>query len=1317
MAARGEDLRRIGDFEALCRYLEDTLGWPLGEGEYDFDALTFEYTPEELGLLDQYADAIESIHQLRPVVDGQPWGIFFVRFRRKKLPVGVLRRILSQLALKKRASANKAERAAWMVDDLLFVSAFGDETRNREIAFAHFHQHGGDLPTLRVVGWDGDDTPLKLEYLQGVLADKLRWPSDPADAEAWRKLWRSPFRHRPGHIIRKSDELAQELAKLARAIRDRAQAVMKAESAKGPLTKLHDAFKKALIHDLTKEGFADTYAQTITYGLLTAAISRTEMSEGRRGTALLATDLAEMVPVTNPFLKEMLQTFLEAGGRKGGIDFDELGVQDVVELLRGEDTDLPAILRDFGNRTQGEDPVIHFYEHFLKAYNKELKIQRGVFYTPQPVVSYIVRSVHELLQTEFGLADGLADTTTWGEMLQKHPKMKLPLLSDSLGETQTISPDEPFVQILDPATGTATFLVEVVDVIYRAMTEKWKKQGLTEVKRSEAWNEYVPAHLLPRLHAFELMMAPYAIAHMKIGLKLAETGYQFGTEGRVRVYLTNALEPWVRQLPMIGFDALAHEASAVNEIKQLKRFTVIVGNPPYSKMSGNLGPDAVALVEPFRHLDGVRIVEKGALAFEVNLQDDYVKFWGFLSKELIAAGVGIGSFITNSRYLGSPSLRGLRGHIHDNFSKAFFLDLGGQISERKAIAVNDENVFDIEQGVAIGAVIRALDNGRDRSVRSDRLTGSRSEKYAALTVSTVSRILKEVEMASPYYRFNRSEAAADEEFGAWSALDEIMPFNSGSIITSRDNLAIDFDRTALLSKIDRFATSRSGDRRIEEEIGYSVKAKWDVERCKKEIRSIRKPLEYVRKVLYRPFDVREIFYLPSLLDTPSRPVSESIYSQENLVLLSPGVKTSNEFTHAFVSKIPAEKKACSHDRATQMFPLYSGVSDLLSSKQINIVSDVFGGLEGPDAFNYMYSILYSPNYRERYGAALRDSFPRIPVAIDDNLARGLSVLGGELVALHLLESPLLDKLITEFIGGRNVKIEKISWSDNTVWVDKAQTTGFRGVHEDVWKFHIGGYQVCEKWLKDRKGRTLSNDDIAHYHKIVVALFETIRLMVEIDRVIDQHGGWPGAFSAPPSGIAVAEPANEPLADEATPASVTARAVGRGMPLDLFQSVPVRRVADDSGSARIEPQDTNELVAEVRSLFAEGDSYRRDQAIDELRGKLAYKLPEEEFRQRLDDILKTCVRRGILDNDAGMLSLRYRSLAEHAQDDRDGLKTQFLASLNGRAWTERDEAIAAFARWMGFRRTGARIREIAESLVKGLLREGRLARDGSRIRRS
>jgi hypothetical protein len=620
-----ERLRAIKRLDQLVAYLRDELDWPIASD--DIEDISYTYEPEELGLDAEHAVKINQIRQLRPLHSGQPWGIFWVSFEKKRLPIVVLRRILASLVVKSRQSANSADRPRWKMNDLLFISAYGDEdTDQREIAFAHFKQTDGDLPTLRVLGWDGADTRLKLDHVAHTLAEKLHWPSNTANAEAWREQWSSAFRHRIGHVIRTADGLAERLASLARAIRGAAQTMMAHESERGQLTKLYKAFQTALIHDLTPETFADTYAQTVTYGLLTAAISRTEMSAGTAGTFVRAEDISDIVPVTNPFLKEMLQTFLKAGGRRGGIDFDELGIQDVVELLRGDETDLPEVLRDFGNKNPDEDPVIRFYEDFLKAYDAQLRIKRGVFYTPWQVVSYIVRSVHELLQTEFGLPDGLASTITWGEMVKQNPSLKLPPLTDEPGEKRTIDPAEPFVQILDGATGTATFIVEVIDVIHQTMTAKWKEAGLTAAQIQAAWNDYVPRHLLPRVYGFELMMAPYAIAHMKVGLKLYETGYRFGTTERVRIYLTNSLELKVRQLPQIGFEALAHEAAAVNEVKWYKRFTVIIGNPPYSNLSANLTVTARALVEKYKFIDGERVVERNALQLERNLNDDYVKF-------------------------------------------------------------------------------------------------------------------------------------------------------------------------------------------------------------------------------------------------------------------------------------------------------------------------------------------------------------------------------------------------------------------------------------------------------------------------------------------------------------------------------------------------------------------------------------------------------------------------------------------------------------------------------------------------------------------
>lgn len=543
-----ERLARIRRFDQLVAYLRDELDWPIDSD--DFEDLTFEYTPEELGIDAKNAAKIQEIKRLRPLAPGQPWGIFFVKFEPKRLPVVALRRILSQVAIKARPSPQAAELQSWAPDDLLFVSNYG-EGDHRQIAFAHFSKPAAarELPTLKVLNWDNRDTVLHLDDVARKLTAHLTWPDDEGDTDAWRDRWRAAFTLRHREVVTTSTQLSERLASLACAIRDRTKTAIAIETESGPLTKIMMAFQSALVQDLDERDFADMYAQTIAYGMLSTRITDPERHA--------ADDLAAHMR-TNPFLRELMETFLHIGGRHGkaggsGIDFDELGISEVLDLL--DHANMDAVVRDFGDRNPREDPVIHFYEHFLAAYDKEQKVKRGVFYTPRPVVSYIVRSVDQLLRTEFGLADGLADTTTWGEMGARHQDLKIP---------DSTPPEQAFVQILDPAAGTGTFLVEVIDLIHNTMVEKWQDEGHGELRAQALWSEYVPKHLLPRLHGYELLMAPYAIAHLKIGLKLYETGYGFGSDERARIYLTNALEPARdEQLTLDFLPALAHEATAV----------------------------------------------------------------------------------------------------------------------------------------------------------------------------------------------------------------------------------------------------------------------------------------------------------------------------------------------------------------------------------------------------------------------------------------------------------------------------------------------------------------------------------------------------------------------------------------------------------------------------------------------------------------------------------------------------------------------------------------------------------------------------------
>jgi predicted helicase len=599
---------------------------------------------------------------------------------------------------------------------------------------------------------------------------------------------------------------------------------------------------------------------------------------------------------------------------------------------------------------------------------------------------------------------------------------------------------------------------------------------------------------------------------------------------------------------------LAHEARAANKIKRASSITVIIGNPPYSKMSANLTQDAVSLVEPFRYIDGRPVVERGALALELNLQDDYVKFFGFMIKKMKSTPRVIGSYISNFRYLDSRSLRGMRKAIIDAVSRLTLVNLGGHVASRRDIGETDENVFDIEQGVAI-CFLRKTGAVQEADARYTRLLGTRQEKYSALLHSDVNDLSQsECSFVPPMYKLTGGGSSTiNKEYNSWPSIEEIFPMNSGGIITSRDGLAIAFDAESLHRKMQVFARSPEGDNSVQKRIGFSVKAKWDVEACKRGLRAEGIPRDYIRPILYRLFDVRQVYYYIPLIDTPSRPICTMLEDGSNLVLLTPRVKTTPNFCHVFVSRVPAEKKVASHDRATQMFPLWTIVdgSELLQEDKIrapNVGRQFAGrlrrllGLEEdsrllcPQAIlHYIYAILHCPSYRKRYGRLLKDDYPRIPLTTDRDLYQALGSLGADLVALHLLEDSYaaaswtrkrkdcpLQYPISKFLEGANGTTlgsfsKRTCYQNGRVYLDTSQratSSYFDGVPENVWNFDIGGYQVLHKWLYDRRGtrgqpgRTLTDEDIAHYQRIVVALKETIRLMSEIDEVIDAQGGWP-----------------------------------------------------------------------------------------------------------------------------------------------------------------------------------------------------------------
>ena len=1035
-AALDTRLDEIEDFDGLVEYLRDELDWPVSE-EASWDSITYNWEASELGI--KLDEPIE-IAQLRPLRSDQPWGVFFLNFPQAKLPVTLMRRILRGLSKRKRASANPAERAVWDKHDLLFISAIG-EAGDRRLSFAHFQDRGEhDLPTLRVIAWDADDTVRRLSAVDATLRSKLEWRRAGELEEAWQARWRSAFTERPAEGVRTADELAKVLAALARRIRDRIKLILPVElNAKaGPLKTLYDAVKATLSRDLTPDAFADTYAQTIAYGLLSARITEVERLRAAAANPdrdlgrpletlrpLTADAAGASMPVTNPFLRDLFTQFLSAGGRErdagkdgAGLDFDELGVSEVVDFLNDLDDRLHAVLLDFDKNKTGEDPVIHLYEGFLKAYDAKLRQTRGVYYTPKPVVGFIVRSVDEVLRTEFGLKDGLADTTTWGEFVKAHRETKIPA-----GERE----DEAFVRVLDPATGTGTFLVAIIDLIHdRLMTETWK--GKSKAEKLRLWNEWVPRWLLPRLYGFELMMAPYAVAHMKIGLKLQDTGYDFkgaerGPDGkprpaRARVFLTNALEP-AQDLDMqLSFmsEALAHEARAANDAKSNARFTVVVGNPPYAGKSNNPSRDpkgklthAGELIQPFLSVGGASLDEKTAKW----LNNDYVKFFALSASTLSRVDLGVLGLITSHSWLDGITFRGMRASMLDQFRATKIVDLHGNIKRREICLDGsvDEGVFEIEEGTAITIASR-LEN-RPTDVRiidvQGEFTAHHAPKKDWLEASSVAEIATLLLPEAPNYWLASGHAGSDSGYQSYPGLKDVLTSSGAGMTTARDHFVVGFTPGEVRVRVSEFRDSQGPVKNALAKFDIAEKDGWDALRARSSLREIKQPGRHLRRVMYRPYDYRTIFYHDSVVWRTARAVMEPMLREGNTALVT--TRQTKDTWDVLATDSLVTHKAVSGYDISSIFPLYSWEAGVFHSNIAPGVAVRLAGLVdltlqrergdltttlGPrDVFDWIYAVLYSPTYRERYADFLKSDFARIPLPRDRKVFADLVPLGSK----------------------------------------------------------------------------------------------------------------------------------------------------------------------------------------------------------------------------------------------------------------------------------------------------------------------------------
>lgn len=857
--------------------------------------------------------------------------------------------------------------------------------------------------------------------------------------------------------IKSGKRLAEIMGGKARRIRDNVRRFLadKADT-DTDLFRIYESVKKMLVHDLTPEAFADMYAQTLVYGLFVA-----RYHDEKSPDTFTRAEARDLVPESNPFLRQFFNHIV-------GPDFNKRLRYIVDELCAVfACANVRELMEEYFKKngaTQGQDPVIHFYEDFLKEYDADLRKKMGAYYTPLPVVRFIVRAVDDVLKKEFGLADGLADTSKLPDGRHK-------------------------VQVLDPAVGTGTFLTEVIDLIYN------KFQA---AKQGGRWPTYVYHDLLPRIHGFELMMAAYTIAHLKISIEFRKTGFTTFNKKRFGIYLTNSLEQASPQanLLSLGFaQSIAEEAQQAEVIKNETPIMVVLGNPPYSVSSSNKGEWIQNLIKDYKKDLGER---------KINLDDDYIKFLRFSEHFIEKNGSGIVAMITNNSYIDGITHRQMRKHLLETFDDIYILDLHGN-SKKKEKAMDgskDENVFNIQQGVAISIFVRKEGSKQGPgSVHHAELYGTRESKFSVLDAGDMESIKWEkLDYTEPYFFFVPKDFGLENEHNKGFPLTEIFSKYGSGVITRNDDVTIKFHKSELFSLLEDFKNLNEDELREKYNIRDGVS--WKLKSAREDVIQnwdVNKPAE----ILYRPFDIRHTLYTQKSGGFLNRPVFATMHNMisQNLSLTTARMMPpKQDWDRVFVSNSIVDIHSTSDQ--TYVFHLYNYLDDgsrvpNLKKEIVDEMEKFVGKITPEEIFDYIYAVLYSPSYREKYKEFLKIDFPRVPYPKDKKQFDTLVALGKELRELHLLESPKVRKYITSYHENGSNAVEKITRKDDMVYINAEQYFG--GVPEVAWNFYIGGYQPAQKWLKDRKGRALTNEDIEHYQKIIVALTETNRIMKEIDR--------------------------------------------------------------------------------------------------------------------------------------------------------------------------------------------------------------------------
>ncbi|MCD8415576.1 N-6 DNA methylase [Tenacibaculum dicentrarchi] len=866
------------------------------------------------------------------------------------------------------------------------------------------------------------------------------------------------------------------------------------------------SFQQMLIHDIDNKAFADIYAQTIAYGMFAARYHDPTLESFSRQEA------AELIPKSNPFLRKLFQDI-------AGFDLDDRIawiVDELVQIFLA--SDVADIMKNFGKSTKQEDPVVHFYETFLGEYNPALRKARGVWYTPQPVVNFIVRAVDDVLKSEFNLSKGLADTS------KTTIRVKTDIANKNFKSGyKEVDKQVHKVQILDPATGTGTFLAEVVKHLHK----KFKgQQGI--------WSNYVSKDLIPRLNGFELLMASYAMAHLKMDMLLTETGYKPKDDQRFNIFLTNSLEEAHKDSGTLFSSWLADEADQANAIKRDAPVMCIIGNPPYAVSSTNKSEWILNLMKDYKK----DLKEKSYNS----LSDDYVKFIRYGQHFIQKNGSGVLAYISNNSFIDGITHRQMRKNLLETFDKIYILDLHGNAKKKETSPDGspDQNVFDIMQGVSINIFVKTGDKKPKElgKIFHADLFGKRDFKYDFISDNNLASIKWNIlENKEPYYFFIKKNWTTQEGFNKGFKIDELFSFRASGMVGGRDHIVVNMDKN-FTTLFNDFKNETDLDKI---RIKYNLKDSRDW-KLKDAINDIKVNTVQIIPTQYKMFDKRYTIYTGKGKGIVQYPRKELVnqYLFENIGLcLMRRIIPADYFSHIFISNTIIDKnffKYQSYNFPLYLYPEEKKDTDIFSEdkkgeaiarvpnldkKIINKIAKKLGlkftnekeetakTFAPIDILDYIYAVLHSPNYRETYKEFLKIDFPRVPFPKDEKTFWDLVKLGGEIREIHLLESPIVEDAITQYLGdGDNIITRKLTKTDigyeavtdthGKVWINDINY--FDNVPLVAWEFYIGGYQPAQKWLKDRKGRELDYEDIFHYNKIIVALTQTDKIMKEIDLI-------------------------------------------------------------------------------------------------------------------------------------------------------------------------------------------------------------------------